>query len=140
MSQTLALIKPDAVARNLIGKIIDRIESNNFKIVAMKLLKLSKDEAEQFYIVHKSRPFYGELTDYMSSGELVAMVIEKANAQEDWRTLIGATNPKEAKAGTLRNEFAIDVEKNSLHGSDSDENAQIEIAYFFSKLELVDRG
>ena len=134
---TFGIIKPDAVAKGHTGKIIDRILSNGFKIRGMKLIHLSRREAEGFYAVHAERPFFGELTGFMSSAPCAVMALEKENAVKSWRDLMGATNPAEAETGTLRKEFAGSIGENAVHGSDSDENARIEIAYFFSKLELV---
>ena len=131
MEQTLAIIKPDAVERNLTGRILERIESNGFKIVKMRMTHLSEDEAKGFYDVHKERPFFVDLTKFMSSGPVVIMTLERENAIADWRELMGATNPKDAAMGTIRREFAIDLEKNSSHGSDSPETAKFEISYFF---------
>ena len=128
------IIKPDAVQRNLIGYIINRLEKARFKIVAMRMVHLSKEEAREFYAVHKERPFYHSLVDFMTSGEVIPMVLEKDNAVEDLRTLVGATNPAEAACGTIRNEIGCSVEKNSVHASDSDENAAREIAFFFDDL------
>ena len=136
MEHTFAIIKPDAVERNLIGKIIERIEAKGFRIVAMKLTRLTKPVAEGFYHVHKDRPFFQDLTTYMCTGPVVLMVLAKANAITAWRELMGATNPKDAAEGTIRKEFAVDIEKNSAHGSDSPENATFEISYFFSKTEI----
>ncbi len=132
MEQTLAIIKPDAVERNLTGKILERIESNSFKIVKMRMAHLTLDEAEGFYAVHKERPFFSDLTKYMSSGPSVIMTLQRENAIAAWRELMGATNPKDASMGTIRREFAIDLEKNSSHGSDSPETAKFEISYFFN--------
>ncbi|MGI8787632.1 MAG: nucleoside-diphosphate kinase [Pyrinomonadaceae bacterium] len=134
---TFGIIKPDAVAKGYSGKIIDRILTNGFKIRGMKLIHQTKKEAEGFYAVHAERPFYGELTEFMSSGPCVVMALEKENAVKAWRDLMGATNPAEAAEGTLRKDFAASIGENAVHGSDSDENAAIEISYFFSKLELV---
>ena len=134
---TFGIIKPDAVAKGHSGKIIDRILENGFKIRGMKLIHQSKRKAEGFYAVHAERPFYGELTEFMSSAPCVVLALEKENAVKAWRDLMGATNPAEADEGTLRREFAASIGENAVHGSDSDENAAIEIAYFFSKLELV---
>lgn len=134
---TFGIIKPDAVAQGAIGKIIDRILANGFKIRAMKLIHQTKKQAEGFYAVHRGKGFFDELTDFMSSGPCVVMVLEKENAVKAWRDLMGATNPAEAAEGTLRKEFASSIGENAVHGSDSDENAAIEIAYFFSQLELV---
>jgi nucleoside-diphosphate kinase len=137
MEKTFAIIKPDAVRRNLIGPILSQIESQGFKIRAMRLLHLTKAGAEGFYDVHRERPFFGSLTDFMSSGPCVAMVLEKDGAIAAWRTLMGATNPAEADEGTLRKEFAESLEQNCVHGSDAPETAAFEIAYFFSALDLV---
>ncbi len=134
---TLTMIKPDAVSKNYTGKIIDKILQGGFTIKAMKLLHLSKQQAQQFYLVHKDRPFYDDLTDFMSSGPIVAAVLEKDNAVEDFRKLIGATNPAEAKEGTIRKLFAESIQNNAVHGSDSDENAHIEAGFFFSELERI---
>ena len=137
VERTLAIIKPDAVERNLIGEIISEIEKNNLKVVAMKMLWLSKREAEGFYYVHKGKPFFDSLTDYMSSGPIVVMVLEGENAIERWRKLMGATNPENAEEGTIRKRFGLNIEKNSVHGSDSPESAKYEISYFFNALEIV---
>ena len=137
MEKTLAIIKPDAVERNLIGKILERVESNGFRIVAMKRTPLTLPVAEGFYAVHKERPFFKDLTNYMCTGPVVLLVLARDNAVPEWRKLMGATNPKDADAGTIRKDFAVDIEKNSVHGSDSTENAAIEIAYFFSSTEVV---
>ena len=134
-NRTLAIIKPDAVKRNLIGQIIKEITAAGFKIKAMKYLALSKEKAGEFYEVHKERPFYGELVDFMSSGPIVAAILEKDNAVEDFRKLIGATDPAKAEKGTIRNLFAESIGANAIHGSDSDENAAIEGSFFFSSLE-----
>lgn len=131
MSRTLLIIKPDAVERNLIGHIISRLEQARFKIVAMRMMPLSKEEAQEFYAVHKEKPFYHPLVEYMTSGPVVPMVLEKENAVEGLRTLVGATNPAEAACGTIRYEVGRDVEKNSVHASDSDETAAREISFFF---------
>jgi nucleoside-diphosphate kinase len=137
MERTFAIIKPDAVGRNLSGKIITRIEEAGFTIVAMKKLWLTGEEAEGFYAVHRGKPFYGSLTAYMSSGPCIALVLQKDGAIAAWRTLMGATNPAKADPGTIRREFAVDLEKNSVHGSDAPETAAYEIRYFFSELELT---
>ncbi len=134
---TFGIIKPDAVAKGHTGKIIDRILADGFQIRGMKLIHQSKKNAEGFYAVHAERPFYIELTEFMSSGPCVVLALEKENAVKAWRDLMGATNPAEAAEGTLRKEFAASIGENAVHGSDSDENATIEISYFFSKLELV---
>ena len=131
MSRTLLIIKPDAVERNLIGHIISRLEHSRFKIVAMRMMPLSKEEAREFYAVHKEKPFYNPLVEYMTSGPVIAMVLEKENAVQDLRTLIGVTDPARAACGTIRHEIGQDVEKNSVHASDSDENATKEISFFF---------
>ncbi|MEC7785526.1 MAG: nucleoside-diphosphate kinase [Nitrospinota bacterium] len=137
MERTFAIIKPDAVERNLIGKILERIESNGFKIAAMKKIQLSKAQAEGFYYVHKERPFFASLTEFMCSGPVVLLVLEKEGAISAWRDLMGATNPEEAGAGTIRKDFALNIEKNSTHGSDSAENAVFETSYFFSETEIL---
>lgn len=135
MERTLAIIKPDAVERRLTGKILAKIENSDLKIAALKMLFMTKGEAEGFYKVHAKRPFFKSLTSYMSSGVVVVAVLEGENAIKKWRDLMGATNPKDAARGTIREEFAIDIEKNSVHGSDSPESASYEIPYFFSSLE-----
>jgi nucleoside-diphosphate kinase len=137
MEQTLSIIKPDAVAKNVIGKIIDRFESNGLRIAAMKKIKLTKEDAAKFYEVHKERPFFNDLCDYMSSGPVVVMVLEGENAVKKNRELMGATNPKEAAPGTIRADFAESIEANAVHGSDSLENAKKEIAFFFAKREIL---
>jgi nucleoside-diphosphate kinase len=134
---TFGIIKPDAVRAGNHGKIIDRILANGFKIRGMKLIHQSKKQAEGFYAVHAGKGFYEELTEFMSSGPCVVLALEKDNAVKSWRDLMGATNPAEAAEGTLRKDFASSIGENAVHGSDSDENAAIEIGYFFSKLELV---
>lgn len=133
---TLTIIKPDAVAAGHAGKIIDHIISAGFSVKAMKMVQLDSRTAGGFYAVHKERPFYNDLVSFMSSGPCVPMVLEKDNAVADFRTLIGATNPKEAAEGTIRALYAESIEANAIHGSDSDENAQIEASYFFSQLEI----
>ena len=134
---TFGIIKPDAVAKGHTGKIIDRILSNGFQIRGMKLIHQTKKQSEGFYAVHAERPFFGELTEFMSSGACVVLALEKDDAVKSWRDLMGATNPAEALDGTLRKDFAGSIGENAVHGSDSDANAAIEIVYFFSKLELV---
>ncbi|MCB0504764.1 MAG: nucleoside-diphosphate kinase [Cyclobacteriaceae bacterium] len=134
-NKTFTMIKPDAVEAGNIGSITKMIQEAGFVIKAMKLTKLSKERAGQFYAIHKERPFYTDLCNYMSSGPIVPMILEKENAVEDFRTLIGATNPKEAAEGTIRNLFAKSIEANAIHGSDSDENAIIEGNFFFSEVE-----
>jgi len=137
MERTLSIIKPDAVAKNVIGKIIDRFESNGLRIAAMKKTKLTKEEAAKFYEVHKERPFFNDLCEYMSSGPVVVMVLEGENAVAKNRELMGATDPKEAAPGTIRADFAESIEANAVHGSDSLENAKKEIAFFFSEREIL---
>ena len=132
---TFTMIKPDAVADNNIGPILSHINKGGFRIVAMKYLRLSKEQAGNFYAVHKERPFYGELVEYMSSGPIVAAVLQKDNAVADFRKLIGATDPTKAEEGTIRKIFAKSIAANAVHGSDSDENANIEASFFFSQLE-----
>lgn len=129
------MIKPDAVGNGHIGAIIDHIIKGGFKITAMKYLWLTPEKAGQFYAVHAARPFYKDLVDFMSSGPIVAAILEKDNAVEDFRKLIGATDPTKAEAGTIRNLFAKSIDANAVHGSDSDENAQIEGSFFFSSFE-----
>lgn len=136
-NKTLAIIKPDAVAKNVVGKIIAQISEAGFKVRAMKLTKINDDIAGCFYEVHKERPFYGELKSYMTSGAIVPLALEKDNAVEDFRKLIGATDPMKADAGTIRALYGTGIEANAIHGSDSDENAEKEIAFFFSKSEIV---
>src|SRR5437660_12705159 len=134
---TLAIIKPDAVRAGTTGKIIDRIIGIDFRIHAMKMTHQTRQQAEGFYEVHRGKPFYQGLTEFMSSAPCVVMVLEKDGAVNAWRDLMGATDPAKAVDGTIRNEFGASVGENATHGSDSDDNAAIEIAYFFSKLELV---
>ena len=137
MERTLTIIKPDAVQRHLAGKILARLEAEGFHILGMKMLRLSQQDAERFYAVHRERPFFPGLTEFMSSGPCAVLVLEKDGAVKAWRDLMGATDPAKADAGTIRKEFGASVGENATHGSDSDENAAIEIAYFFSQLELV---
>lgn len=137
MERTLSLIKPDGVRKNLIGEVIRFFEQNGLRIVSLKMLWLSKKEAEGFYIVHKERPFYDSLTAFMSSGPIVALVLEGDNAIKKNRELMGATNPAEAAKGTIRGNFGGGIEENVVHGSDSKESADFEIPYFFSKMEQV---
>ena len=134
-NRTFTMVKPDGVEANNIGNILAKINEAGFRIVAMKYTRLSAEQAGVFYEIHKERPFYGELVDYMSSGPIVAAILEKDNAVADFRTLIGATDPAEAAAGTIRAEFAESKAKDAVHGSDSDENAEIEGAFFFSQIE-----
>ena len=131
IEQTLSIIKPDAVERNLQEEIKSEFKRNDFIIVKDKKIHISKKEAEQFYKVHQAKPFYNDLCNYLSSGPIVVMILEKENAVLDNRNLMGATNPKEAKEGTLRNKYGLSIDKNSAHGSDSVENAKIEIDFFF---------
>jgi nucleoside-diphosphate kinase len=137
MQRTLAIIKPDAVERQLTGAIIQRIESAGFHIRAMRRLQLTRLEAEGFYAVHRERPFFGSLTAFMSSGPAVVMVLEAPDAIRKWRTLMGATDPAKADPGTLRKEFAQSIERNATHGSDAPDTAAYEIGYFFAGVELV---
>ena len=132
---TFTMVKPCAVKGGHTGNILAKITDAGFRIVAMKMLRLSKEEAKAFYAVHKERPFYGELTDFMSSGAIVAAILEKENAVTEYRKLIGATNPKEAEEGTIRKAYALNIQENAVHGSDSDENAIIEGNFFFAEKE-----
>ena len=134
---TFTMIKPDAVENGHIGKVLDMIIGAGFGIKAMKYTRLTEAQAKEFYAVHAERPFYGELVEYMTSGPIVACMLEKDNAVEDFRKLIGATNPAEAAEGTIRQIFAKSIEANAVHGSDSDENAAIEGSFFFSELEKI---
>jgi len=136
-NRTFTMIKPDAMKSGHAGLIIDRIIKEGYKIVALKMTKLSADKAGEFYAVHKERPFYGELVEFMSSGPIIAAILEKDNAVSSFRTLIGATNPAQAAEGTIRKLYAASVGENAVHGSDSDENAAIEGNFFFSGLERV---
>ena len=137
MEKTFAIIKPDAVERNLTGKILERIEREEFRISAMKRILLTLPVAEGFYHVHKERPFFKDLTEYMCTGPVVLLVLEKEGAIKAWRKLMGATNPADAEEGTIRKEFAVDLEKNSVHGSDAPETADFEISHFFSPNEIL---
>lgn len=139
IERTLSIIKPDAVAKNVIGKIYDRFESNGLKIVAAKMKQLSREEAEGFYAVHKERPFFNDLVGFMISGPVIIQALEGENAVLKHRDLMGATDPKKAEAGTIRADFADSIDANAVHGSDSLENAAIEIAYFFTASEIVSR-
>ncbi len=134
-NRTFTMLKPDAVRKGYIGAILEQITASGFRIVAMKLTQLTVNDAKEFYAVHKERPFYGELVEYMTSGPIVAAILEKENAVEDFRTLIGATNPEEAAEGTIRKKYATSISENAVHGSDSDENAAIEGAFHFSGRE-----
>lgn len=135
--RTLSIVKPDAVKKNVIGDILRRFEAAGLKIVATKMVSLSKAEAEGFYAVHKERPFFGSLTDFMSSGPILVSVLEGDRAIQAHRKIMGATNPDEADEGTIRKDFATNIEQNAVHGSDAPETAQWEIGYFFSGLELA---
>ena len=137
MEQTLSIIKPDEVKKGVVGKILDRFESNGLRVAAIKKLQLTKEQAGEFYAVHKDRPFFGELVEFMTSGPVVVSVLEGENAVAKNRELMGATNPKEAAPGTIRADFAESIDANAVHGSDSLENAKIEIAFFFAKSEIL---
>jgi len=134
--RTLAIIKPDAVSRNLIGDILRRIEASGLRICALKLMRLSRAQAEQFYQVHRSRPFYDSLCAYMSSGPVTVAVVEGEEAIMGWRNLMGATDPLKAASGTIRKDLGVDVERNAVHGSDGPETAAVEIPFFFSTVEV----
>jgi nucleoside-diphosphate kinase len=137
MERTLSIIKPDAVKRGLIGEVVKRLEQNQLHIVAMKMIHMTKDQAKGFYAVHRQRPFFENLTDFMCSGPAVVMVLEGDNVIARYRELMGATNYKEAAEGTIRREFATDIEKNVVHGSDAPETAAFEISYFFNRFEII---
>ncbi|AJC85245.1 nucleoside-diphosphate kinase [Campylobacter peloridis] len=137
MEKTLSIIKPDAVKKGVIGQILARFENNGLRIAAMKKLQLSQKEAQEFYAIHKDRPFFKDLVEFMISGPVVVSVLEGENAVLKNRELMGATNPKEAAAGTIRADFAESIDANAVHGSDSLENAKIEIEFFFSKTEIL---
>ncbi len=137
MEQTLSIIKPDAVKKNVIGKILDRFESNGLRIAALKKIKLTKEQASEFYEVHKDKPFFNELVEFMTSGPVVVSVLEGEDAVAKNRKLMGATNPKEAEPGTIRADFAESIDANAVHGSDSLENAKREIEFFFTKEEIL---
>jgi nucleoside-diphosphate kinase len=136
MERTLSIVKPDGVKKNVVGEVIKRFEQRGLRIAALKMLSMSRDEAKGFYIVHKERPFYDSLTSFMSEGPIVVMVVEGENAINKVREAMGATNPKDAAAGTIRADLASDIEHNIVHGSDSKESAAYEIPYFFSSLEI----
>jgi nucleoside-diphosphate kinase len=136
MERTFAIIKPDAVKNGVIGRILARVEQEGFRIVAMRLQHLSKREAEGFYAVHREKPFFGGLTDFMSSGPCVLLCLEAPDAIKKWRTLMGATNPANAEEGTLRKEFGASIDNNATHGSDAPDTAAFELGYFFRGLEL----
>jgi nucleoside-diphosphate kinase len=136
MEKTLSIVKPDGIRKNVIGEVIKRFELQGLRIAALRMLRLSQDEAKRFYTVHKERPFYESLTSFMSEGPIVVMVIEGEQAITKVREIMGATNPKDAKPGTIRSDFASDVEHNIVHGSDSKESASYEIPFFFSSLDV----
>ena len=136
-TKTFAIIKPDAVKKGYTGKIYDRILQAGFNILSAKLLKMTNEQAEGFYNVHRERPFFNNLVEFMTSGPCMVLALEKSNAVEAWRETIGATNPDEAKENTIRKDFASNVQENAVHGSDSDENAEKEIAFFFTDAELL---
>jgi len=136
VERTLSIVKPDGVEKNIVGEVISRFEKNGLKIVALKRIKLTKADAEGFYAVHKERPFFGSLTDFMSRGPVVVLVLEGENAIAKNREIMGATNPEEAAEGTIRKDFATNIEENTVHGSDSPESADYEINYFFNALEI----
>ncbi len=137
MERTFAIIKPDAVERKLAGPIVERIETAGFRIIGMKKIHLTKAQAAGFYYVHRERPFFDNLTSFMSRSPVIVLALEKEGAIAHWRELMGATNPADAEAGTIRKDFAISISENTVHGSDSPESASFEIPYFFSELELV---
>jgi nucleoside-diphosphate kinase len=139
MQRTLSIVKPDGVARGLIGEVVKRLEAEGLTIIAMKMIHMTKAQAEGFYAVHRERPFFNSLTDFMSSGPAVVMVLEGENAIARYRDLMGATNYKDAAEGTIRREFATDIEKNVVHGSDAPETAAFEIGYFFNAFEITPR-
>ncbi len=137
LERTLAIVKPDAVGRALTGEILSRIHAAKFQILAIKSLRLTKSEAEGFYAVHRARPFFGELTEFMSSGKAVVMVLEAENAISNWRDIMGATDPAKAAAGTIRKELGSSIQFNCTHGSDATDTAAFEIAYFFAGFDLI---
>jgi nucleoside-diphosphate kinase len=137
MEKTFAIIKPDACSRNIAGKILARIEEKGFRVIAMKRIRMTRKQAEGFYAVHRGKQFFDSLTEFMSSGPCIVMVLEKESAIAAWHALMGATNPANADRGTIRKEFALSLEANSVHGSDAPETAEYEIKYFFSALELT---
>ena len=136
-NKTFAIIKPDAVKNGHSGQIIDRVINSNFKIIGLKLIKMTKPQAEGFYEIHSEKPFYAELTEFMSSGKCIVMALQKEDAVNEWRKLIGATNPAEAEDGTIRKDFASSLGENAVHGADSNENASREIGFFFSGTEII---
>ncbi len=137
-NRTLAILKPDCVEKNLIGEVISKITGAGFKVLGMKMVRLTKDSAGGFYEIHKEKPFFNDLLEYMTSGPCVPIALEKENAVEDFRKLIGATNPENAEEGTIRKLYAESIERNIIHGSDSDENAAKEITHFFTRKELLE--
>ena len=137
MNRTFSIIKPDATKRNITGSINKIIEENNLIIVAQKRIKLSKEKAEGFYAIHKEKAFFNDLIDYMTSGAVIVQVLEGKNAVENYRKIMGATNPENAEPGTIRKKHALNIQENSVHGSDSDDNAKIEISYFFEENEII---
>lgn len=139
MERTLAIIKPDAVQRNLAGKILARLEAEGFMVLGLKMVSLTKQDAERFYQVHRERPFFHDLTSYMASGPAIPIVLQRDNAIQTLRDVMGATNPAQAAAGTIRKEYGLDVEKNAIHGSDAPATAAWEIPFFFSHLEFRER-
>lgn len=136
VQQTLAIIKPDGVARNLLGEIIRRIEAADLRVKALKMVHLSRKQAEGFYAVHKERPFFGSLTTFMSEGPVVLMILAGENSIQKWRDLMGATDPAKAASGTIRKDFGLSIERNTTHGSDAPETAAFETRYFFSEVEV----
>ena len=136
-NQTFAIIKPDAVRNGYSGKIIDRIINSDFKILGLKLIRMTKSQAEGFYVIHKDKPFFSELTEFMSSGKCVVIALKKEDAVNKWRELIGATDPAEADEGTIRKDYASSLGENAVHGADSNENAAREIGFFFSDTEII---
>ena len=137
MNRTFSIIKPDATKRNITGSINKIIEENNLIIVAQKRIKLSKEKAEGFYAIHKEKAFFNDIIDYMTSGAVIVQVLEGKNAVENYRKIMGATNPENAEPGTIRKKHALNIQENSVHGSDSDDNAKIEISYFFEENEII---
>lgn len=139
MERTLSIIKPDGIAKNLIGEVIRRIEGRNLQVIAAKMIAMTKEQAKGFYAVHEGKPFFESVTDFMSSGPCMVMVLEGESAISEYRELMGATNKDEAKEGTIRRDYATDIEKNIVHGSDATETAEFEISYFFNNLEIMKR-
>ena len=137
MNRTFSIIKPDATHRNITGSINQIIEDNNLNIIAQKRIKLSREKAEGFYAIHKEKPFFNDLIEYMTSGPVIIQVLEGDNAIENYRKIMGATNPENADKGTIREKYALNIQENSVHGSDSLENANIEISYFFEEKEII---